>query len=165
MSRQPPVDPLPHLLAAAAALGRPGQPGPLLAALDRTLGAVVGHKLFTVLVHHAAAGESERRYSSRPDAYPVGGRKPLPPSDWARQVFTDQRAFIGRTAEDIRRVFFDHALIASLGCASVLNLPVRYDGRILGTINLLHEEAWYGEEDVPIGLGFAALAVPALLGR
>jgi hypothetical protein len=62
-------------------------------------------------------------------------------------------------------VFFDHALIASLGCASVLNLPVKHDGRILGTINLLHEEAWYEEGDVPIGLGFAGLAIPALLAR
>jgi hypothetical protein len=163
MSRQPPVDPTPHLLAVADALTRPGQPAPAFQALDRALGAVLGHRLFTVLVHHAAAGLSERQYSSRPEAYPVGGRKPLPPSDWARQVFREQRAFIGRTAADIERVFFDHALIASLGCASVLNLPVTYDGRILGTINLLHEEAWYWDEDVPIGLGFAALAVPALL--
>jgi GAF domain-containing protein len=165
MSRQTAVDPLPHLLAAAASLGRPGQPDSFFRALDEATGRVIGHKLFTVLVHHGAAGESERRYSSQPAAYPVGGRKPLPPSDWARQVFQEHRAFIGRTAADIERVFADHALIASLGCASVLNLPVRYDGRILGTINLLHEEAWYGEADVPIGLAFAALAVPAMLAR
>src|SRR5262245_45063341 len=155
MSRQAAIDPAPHLLAVAGALALPGQPAPLFAALDRGLGAVLGHKLFTVLAHDAAAGHSERRYTSRPDAYPVGGRKPLPPSDWARQVFHDQRAFIGRTAADIERVFADHALIASLGCASVLNLPVKYDGHILGTVNLLHEEAWYGEADVPVGLAFA----------
>lgn len=165
MSRQPPTDPRPHFLAVAGALAQPGQPAPLFSALDQALGAVLGHKLFTVLVHHAAGGESERRYSSRPEAYPVGGKKPLPPSDWARQVFHEQRAFIGRTAADIERVFADHALIASLGCASVLNLPVKHDGRILGTINLLHEEAWYDEADVPAGLTFAALAIPALLSR
>jgi hypothetical protein len=165
MSRQPPVDPTPHLLAAAAALGRPGQPDAFFRALDQAMGAVLGHKLFTVLAHHPAAGESERRYSSRPEAYPVGGRKPLPPSDWARRVFGEQQAFIGRSAADLERVFPDHALIESLGCASVLNLPVRYDGRILGTVNLLHEEAWYDEADVPLGLGFAALAAPALLAR
>jgi hypothetical protein len=60
-------------------------------------------------------------------------------------------------------VFFDHALIASLGCAAVLNLPVVYDGRVLGTVNLLHEAAWYAETDIAVGLIFAALAAPALL--
>ncbi|HWO06604.1 MAG TPA: GAF domain-containing protein [Methylomirabilota bacterium] len=56
---------------------------------------------------------------------------------------------------------FDHALIISLGCASVLNLPVVHDGRTLGVLTLLHEARWYGEDDVPLGQVFAALAVPA----
>jgi branched-chain amino acid transport system permease protein len=56
-----------------------------------------------------------------------------------------------------------HALIAMLGCGSVLNVPVAWDGRTPGTINLLHEEGWYDEGDRSIGLLFAALAVPAYL--
>jgi hypothetical protein len=40
--------------------------------------------------------------------------------------------------------------------------PLR-DDRLLGTINLLHEEGWYDGADVPTGLAFAALAVPAYL--
>jgi len=63
----------------------------------------------------------------------------------------------------VRAVFFDHALIASLGCGSVLNVPVVWDGRSLGTINLLHEEGWYDASDAALGLVFAALAVPAYL--
>ena len=75
----------------------------------------------------------------------------------------ERRAFIGRTARDIETHFPDHALIASLGCASIVNLPVVWNDRLLGTINLLHEERWYDDADVPIGLLFAALAVPAYL--
>jgi len=60
-------------------------------------------------------------------------------------------------------VFFDHELIASLGCGSILNLPVATGGRILGTLNVLHEEHWYDDGDVGIGQVFAALAVPAYL--
>jgi len=45
----------------------------------------------------------------------------------------------------------------------VLNLPVVWDGRSLGTINLLHAEGWYAEGDQGLGLLFAALAVPAYL--
>ena len=105
----------------------------------RALGAVIGHRLFTVLRYHADSRESERCYTNQPAAYPVGGRKPFNDSAWSRQVFGERRPYIGNTAEDIRTVFFDHALIASLGCDSVLNVPVVHDGRVLGTLNLLHE--------------------------
>jgi GAF domain-containing protein len=165
MSKQPAIDPLPHLHAVATAAARGGQPDVLFQALDRALAAVLGHKLFTVLLHHAATGESERRYTNQPQAYPVGGRKALNPTPWAQQVIHERRPYLGRTAADIRAVFFDHELIASLGCASVINVPVVWDGRMLGTLNLLHEEGWYDEGDVALGLTFAALAAPALLPR
>ena len=163
MSRRSPVDALPHLVAVAAALRAPGQPDATFRALDAATGASLGHKLFTCLLHHPTAGESERRYTNQPGAYPVGGRKPVQPTPWTRRLFGEQRPYIGYTADDIREVFFDHALIASLGCASVLNLPVVHDGRTLGVINLLHEARWYGDDDVPLGQVFAALAVPAFL--
>ena len=35
------------------------------------------------------------------------------------------------------------------------------DCRTLGVLNLLHGAGWYGEDDVPLGQIFAALAVPA----
>jgi hypothetical protein len=163
MSRQPPTDALPHLHAVAVAAARAGQPDVLFGALDRALAAVLGHKLFTVLLHHAATGESERRYTNQPAAYPVGGRKALNPTAWAQQVIRDRRPYLGRTAGDIRAVFFDHELIASLGCASVLNIPVVWDDRLLGTLNVLHEEDWYEDADIALGVTFAALAAPAML--
>jgi GAF domain-containing protein len=127
------------------------------------MGATIGHKLFTCLLHHPAARESERRYTNQPAAYPVGGRKPVPDSAWARRLFVEREPYIGYTADDIREVFFDHALIASLGCASVLNVPVVQDGRTLGVLNLLHEARWYDEADAPLAQVFAALAAPAFL--
>jgi len=165
MSRQPRVDPWPHLNAVSAAVAQDGQPSRLFRALDDALGAVIGHKLFTVLAYHPDAAQSERCYTNQPKAYPVGGRKPVTPSPWMERLFRDHTPYIGRTAEDIRTVFFDHELIASLGCASVLNVPVVWNGRTLGTINLLHEERWYDESDISIGQAFAALAIPGLLSR
>lgn len=163
MSRQIRVDPLPHLEAVARALLEAGQPEPTFRALERAMGAVIGHKLFTVLLHYPHARESERKFTNQPAAYPVGGRKPVTTSPWTERLFVDQRPYIGRSAQDIREVFFDHELILSLGCASVLNVPVVWDGRTLGTINLLHEAGWYEDSDVPIAQTFAALAVPALV--
>jgi hypothetical protein len=163
VSRAPAVDPRPHLAAVAAIATMPGQPAALFGALDAALGAVLGHRLFTLMRYHAATGDSERLYTTHPTAYPIGGRKPLNPTAWTEQVLRRQQPYLGRTAADVRAVFFDHALIASLGCGSVLNLPVVWNGRALGTINLLHEEGWYDEGDAGPGLLFAALAIPAFL--
>jgi GAF domain-containing protein len=163
MSRQARVDPMRHLEDVARAVAESGQPEASFHALDRAMGHVIGHKLFTVLLHHPLAKESERRYTNQPRSYPVGGRKPVTPSPWTERLFVEQRPYIGRNADDIREVFFDHEIILSLGCASVLNVPVVWGGRTLGTINLLHEAGWYDDGDVPIAQCFAALAVPALL--
>jgi hypothetical protein len=156
-------DHLPHLTEIARTYAAAGQPETTFRALDTALGVVLGHKLFTILLHHADTRESERIYTNQPAAYPVGGRKALRDTAWGRQVIQDGRPFLGRTAADIREHFPDHALILSLGCASIINLPVHWDGHVLGTINILHEERWYDDGDVPIGLAFAALAVPAYL--
>jgi hypothetical protein len=164
MSRARRVDPLPHLAAVAQAIGERGQPQPTFAALDRALAAVLGHKLFTILRWHPDRGESERIYTNQPAAYPVGGRKPLTPTAWTRQLLDERRPYIGRTAADIREHFFDHALIASLGCASILNVPVVWNDSVLGTLNLLHEAHWYDEADVPMALTFAGAAAGAMRG-
>jgi hypothetical protein len=139
------------------------QPAALFAALDAATRETIGHKLFTLMIFHAEAGETERIYTNQPGPYPVGGRKQFADTPWARRLLHDGRPYVGRTAADIREVFFDHALILSLGCASVLNVPVVWRGRVLGTMNLLHEERWYDDADVPFGLVFSPALVPAYL--
>ena len=163
MARARDIDPWPHVALVARALGQAGQPRALFAALDRAMGATLGHRLFTVLRYHPDAQESERLYTSQGAAYPVGGRKTVRPTPSTARVFGERRPYIGRTAADIRACFGDAELILSLGCESVLNLPVLFDGRVLGTVNLLHEAHWYDEDDLPLGLTFAALAVPGYL--
>jgi hypothetical protein len=155
------ADPL--LCAVAAAQGRPDQPDALFAALDEALKSAIGHKLFTILTYDDDSGEAARIYSNLPGPYPAGGRKRLAPGPWTEAVLDRGEAYIGRTQDDLRTVFSDHELIASLGCASVLNMPVRWRGRTFGSLNLLHEACWYGEDDVAACLPFAQLALPALL--
>lgn len=159
----PRPDPLPHLGAVAAALDAPDQPAAGFAALEAALGAAIGHRLFTILLHDAAGGWNARIHSNQPARYPIGGRKPITGSAWMTQVIREGRPWIGRDEADIRWAFFDHALIRSLGCDSALNLPVRWQGRTLGTLNLLHEAGWYGPADAVVGGLFAGLAVPVLL--
>jgi len=147
-----------------AAHAEPDQPGATLRALDRALAAVPGHILFTVLVHHPGRRENERFYTNMPEAYPVGGCKPVTDSAWMRRVIEAGQPYIGRTRDDIKDVFFDHELIWSLGCESVLNMPVRWAGETLGTLNLLHRAGFYGDQHL-VGVQLLGhLALPALLG-
>jgi hypothetical protein len=160
MTRQ---DPAPLYADVAAAARATGQPGALFSALDKAMGQAIGHRLFTILVVHSGAQESQRYYSNMPKEYPVGGRKPVNETHWFRRVLGKGECYIGRNYADIQDVFFDHELIRSLGCESVLNVPVRWDGRTLGTINLLHQENWYGEADIAAAQVFAVLAAPGLM--
>ena len=158
---KPKADPL--LCAVAAAQSGVDQPDALFAALDQAMKLAIGHKLFTILTYDEATSELARLYSNLPGPYPAGGRKRLVPGPWTEAVLDRGEAYIGRTRDDLRTVFSDHELIASLGCESVLNMPVRWRGRTLGSLNLLHEAGWYGEDDVAACLPFAQLTLPALL--
>lgn len=157
----PPPDPLLDAVARAQAL--PDQPYQLFAALDAALAAMPGHRLFTILAYDPVTGEADRLHSNLPAAYPAGGGKRLAPGPWTEAVLDRGEAYIGYTLDDLRVVFADHALIASLGCESVLNLPVRWRGRTLGSLNLLHQAQWYAPRDAVACRPFAQLALPALL--
>lgn len=155
-----------HLLAGVArAHDDLRQPQATFEAIDRAAAAAIGHRLFTILVHHRAARESERIYTNMTDAYPVRGRKPVTDSPWMQQVMARGEPYIGRNADDIRDVFFDHELIISLGCRSVLNIPLRWRGETLGTLNLLHQENWYEDRHVELAGVLAQMAVPAVMAQ
>jgi len=141
----------------------PDQPAATFRAIDAALADQPGHILFTILVHHPALRQSERLYSNLPDAYPIGGRKPVTDSAWMRRVIHGGTPYIGRTRQDIERNFADHVLIVSLGCESILNMPVRWRGETMGTLNLCHRAGHYDESHLPHMRLFAQLALPALL--
>lgn len=132
-----------------------------LAAIDSALAADVGHILFTVLVLNWEKGENQRYYSNLPDAYPVGGAKPITKSS-ASAVLEGHCRFLN-DYDDIKAAFFDHELIRSLGCESCVNIPVRWSGRTIGMLNILHRAHWYRPQHVPMFTAAAALATPALL--
>jgi hypothetical protein len=109
---------------------------------------VVGVKLFTIMTHDGRNGLAQRVYSNMPDAYPVSGTKPANETDWSRQVIRDKRTFVANDIEGIAAVFSDHELIKSLGCESVINVPIVVAGEVKGTINCLHEAGFYTPERV-----------------
>lgn len=112
-------------------------------ALCKLSHAVVGHRLFTVMTVDMEAGLARRAFSDHPAEYPVSGTKPIHRDAWFEIVHGQKRCFVANTIEDIALVFPDHELIASLGCGSVLNLPVVLRGDLVATINLLDEAGHY----------------------
>jgi len=147
----------------ALALASPGQPQLGLAAMEAALASAVGHRLFTVLVLDEARGLNRRYHSSRPVEYPVGGYKPVQRgSEYYRQVVEAGQPRFCRNREEIIQAFPDHELILSLGCESCVNLPIRWNGRTLGALNLLHAAGHYSETQLPVLRVFAALAVAPL---
>ncbi len=149
-------DRFPGFLAAAST----DTPAARLAAIDRALADGIGHKLFTALVVNWARNENQRCYSSLPDAYPVGGAKPITAGSLT-DVLAGQCRFLD-TYDAVKAAFPDHALIRALGCESCVNVPVRWEGKTIGMLNLLHAAHWYTQADVPTFTIFAALAAPAL---
>ena len=105
----------------------------------------VGAKLFTLTTVNPQEGVARRVYSNMPDAYPVSGTKPMREDVWSNHVLKEHNTFIANTIDDIAKVFPDHELIKSLGCESVLNLPIVLAGKALGTVNFLHEAGFYDE--------------------
>ncbi len=152
-----------QLLTLAQGLAAAGQPEAGLCMLDRMLAETVGHKLFTALLYRPADGVADRLYSSAPDRFPARGSKALDDAPTMRRVLTSGMPYIGRDASDIARDFPDHEKIFALGCASIVNMPVRWNGQVLGQINLLHEAGHFHDGHLPVVEAMAQLVVPAFL--
>ena len=130
------------------ALASEGQPAKAFEALEALTKELVGVKLFTVMTSATKTKVSERVYSNMPDAYPVSGTKPYHDDVWTDITLRDQQIFVANTIDDIAKVFDDYELIQSLGCESVINVPVVIDGEVVGTINCLHDQGFYTPDRV-----------------
>lgn len=120
------------------------------AALQALAQAVVGVKLFTFMSVDMQADLSRRAFSSDPVSYPVSGTKPINYGPWFDIVHKQRDYFIANTLADISLVFPDYELIGSLGCGSVVNVPVIIGDELVGTLNLLDAEHYYTLERVEL---------------
>ncbi|MGQ7845588.1 hypothetical protein ACUNV4_13980 [Granulosicoccus sp. 3-233] len=118
------------------------------AALHRLADACVGAKLFTIMGVDMDAMLARRSYTSDIRNYPASGTKPIAMNSWFDIVHGKQESFVANTLVEIAEVFPDHELIGSLGCGSVINLPVILGGKLVATVNMLDIEHHYTEERV-----------------
>jgi hypothetical protein len=120
-----------------------------------------GWKLFTVM-RTLPSGEVQRVHTSNPDAYPLAGRKPRRNTPWSNQVLVQGKPYFANDVSGIRAAFEDADLIIGLGLGAVINVPVKEDERVLGTLNFLREAGAYRPGDVEQALSLAQQAVPLL---
>ncbi|MEJ0078758.1 MAG: GAF domain-containing protein [Alphaproteobacteria bacterium] len=135
------------------------------AIVDELAQRTIGHRLFTVMRYLPETVEVERLYSSNASAYPLGGRKPKQGTPWGDAVLDRGEVFIAADADGVRAAFSDHALLSDLGISAIMNIPIRFRGRVLGTMNLSHEAEHFTSEMIAPGRILAALLVPLLLER
>jgi len=130
------ADDIAHAMEVAASSA---DPHAAYAVVDDLAQRTIGHRLFTVMRYLAETVEVERLYSSNPSAYPPGG------------------------ADGVRAAFSDHALLSQLGIGAIMNIPIRFRGQVLGTMNLSHEAGHFTSGMIAPGRILAALLVPLLL--
>ena len=55
------------------------------------------------------------------------------------------------------------AQIESLGIGSIMNVPLAYRGRRLGTMNIAHDAGWFTEKDAAAGRLISPFVAMSLL--
>jgi hypothetical protein len=130
-------------------------------ALQALTQATVGAKLFTYMTVDMEAEVARRAYTSDAANYPTSGTKPIRYDSWFDVVHKQRQYFVANTIADIAKVFPDYELIDSLGCQSVVNMPVVIGGELVGTVNMLDVDGYYTPERVRMVR--EVIAVPAKL--
>ena len=136
-----------HNLASALA-SSDNQPRTTFEALCAFAQQTVGAKLFTLMTFEARTRGAQRVFSNMPDAYPELGTKPLNETWWSDHVLDGHKTFVANDIDAIAEVFPDYELIASLGCQSVINVPIVINGMVSGTINCLDAAGHYTPDRV-----------------
>ena len=107
--------------------------------------------------------ELQRIWSSDVDAYPVAGRKRKSWTPWSLQLLARAEVFVGEGPAALKEAFSDHALIASLGLQSIVNVPVLDEqGDCFATFNVLTPRASWEPRDIVAIRLLALLATPAV---
>jgi len=152
------------LQTVATAVAKESQPEKIFSIIDQCLNKMIGHRLFTILILDLDSDSCQRCYSSQPDLYPIGGKKKINRSDdFFHELVIKKKPRLCYNYEDIKVAFYDHELIYSLGCESAINYPIQVEGKIIGSLNILHKSEWYSADDFNILKLYSIFLIPSLL--
>ncbi|GAA6178536.1 GAF domain-containing protein [Sulfitobacter pacificus] len=130
------------------ALAKAVKPEQAFGALQELVENTIGARLFTVMDVVQDDMKGRRSFTSNLQNYPASGWVMLQDNDWFDTVIRHHQTYVANDMATITKDFADHALIQSLGCASIVNHPVLINGRLVVTINILHEQGHFTPERV-----------------
>lgn len=142
-------------------LAEPGQPQTVFERVDRALADTVGQVFMTVL-RVRPDGLGERLYSNQPEAYPMPYVKGFPGNGWVEQVLQRAQPLLVRNMDEFMKVFVGRDVMESLGCGCLLNMPVIWDGKVRGTVNIGDREGRYDDETIRRAAPIVAVLGPVM---
>lgn len=151
------------IAAVIACANRATDPQQVYKQVEDIAAETCGWVLLTTLKFIEAENAVERLHSSDPVSHAVGGRKPLDKLGESHGNNSNDGLFHAATKADVRRAFYDHELIFSLGIGSILNAPITHADNRLGTLNFCGTENMYGPAEIRAAKILAGLLVPTLL--
>lgn len=132
-------------------------------AVEKIAAETCGWVLLTTLRYDEKRGVVVRLHSSDEKSYPVGGTKPLDKLTENQAIMDRGDVAFAPTKAEVKRLFFDHELIFSLGITAILNAPIRRGGIRLGSLNFCGLENTYGPKEVATAKILAGLLVPTVM--
>lgn len=123
-------------------------PEAIFKSLHKAISDKVGIREMTISMLDHKKQQSKRVYTSTAEVYPVSGLKPMEVDSWSETVLSQGKPFVTNSTEELFPHFFDHAVINSLGCEAVTNIPVKTTNGVIGTINLMDRAGYFTKERV-----------------
>ncbi|MEQ7918425.1 GAF domain-containing protein [Xanthomonas sp. WHRI 1810A] len=149
-------------IAAVAQALQNGNADQLYRGIERLAEGVIGFKMLTVMRYDAASSELVRVFSNNVDQYPIGGSKVKADSVWKRTLLVGCQPVLSNCAEAVKVHFDDWQRLQNLGIEAILNIPITRQGRCVGTLNFGHQQGWFTDRHVEVGVVLGALLLAAL---
>ncbi|KRC73109.1 hypothetical protein D3C87_897620 [compost metagenome] len=151
------------LAAHARALGLAGDRQAQWGAISALLQEAFGHKLFTALVHLEAHRLMKRLHTSDESISPLGGFKATGNGPWSRLVLQEGQIYVASNEDDVRTVFSEAPMLIDRGLQSAFNIPVRHEGRVIGSLNMLSGRHAYDDANHDLAALVGGLCAPVFI--
>lgn len=147
----------------ALALGLARKPEGQWQVISDLLARTFGHKLFTSLLYLEDLRLMKRLHTSDETISPLGGFKATGSGPWSRHVLEQGQLYVASNEDDVRSVFSEAGSLIERGLRSALNIPVRHQGRVIGSLNLLAGREAYDQADRGLAEVIGGLCAPVFL--
>lgn len=154
---------LQRLAQASCALGRAESAQAQWQAITQLAESVFGYSLLTGLVYLKEQRLMRRIVSTNHAISPPGGFKATGKGPWSARVLDQGMPYIGSNEADLSSVFSEAELLIEHGLHAVLNLPIWSEGRVIGSLNLLHHRHAYDAVDPRLISLVSGLCTPVFL--